>query len=680
LEIFHQSSTIYLALLAVIMPLLSLLWVTTAARRGSRSAILSILASFIFSFIVFTRVWNGETFHVQVAWFSVGDFHLTAGILLNNLSVGMLLLVSGIAFIVHIYSIQYMWNDPYLRRYWRYLSLFCFSMMALVIVDNLLLIYMFWELVGFSSYLLIGFWFARDAAAQAAKKAFLVNRIGDLGFLAGLMIIFTQFRTLDVVQLFGQNGLVSHAVVQSGLWIAGTHQMPSVWLTIAGGAFFMGAIAKSAQFPFHVWLPDAMEGPTSVSSLIHAATMVAAGVFLIARIYPVFDENILMAMVITGTFTAFMAATIALVQNDLKKILAFSTVSQLGFMMLAMGTGAYNAGLFHLATHAFFKCLLFLGAGGIIHELNYFKEASKFEFDSKDIRNMGGLRKYMPVTFITMLVASLALAGIPFTSGYLSKDSILIHAFEWSSSRRGVAKLVPYTAVLTSWITAFYIARLIFKVFYGEFKFKHKIPVLEPPSLMQLSLLALSVFCLFPIFSFNPVGPGNSWIIRGFSISSAIEGENNLHIFIPLIVSAISMALIYFAFIIYVKRDKSREHTTGHNVLYQFVYQQWYVDKVCQVIFVKPVMYLSRISYVFDRRVIDGIVNTIGKLGIALAAISAFFDRYIIDGLINMLGSISKSIGNFTRHFQTGRLQHYIFGVLIAVLTFFLLKYFSQAI
>ncbi|HCN84825.1 MAG TPA: NADH-quinone oxidoreductase subunit L, partial [Sphingobacteriaceae bacterium] len=375
-----------------------------------------------------------------------------------------------------------------------------------------------------------------------------------------------------------------------------------------------------------------------------------------------------------------MAAPIALVQNDLKKILAFSTISQLGFMILAMGTGAYNASLFHLATHAFFKCLLFLGAGAVIHELDYFKEGSKLEFNSKDIRNMGGLRKYMPVTFITMLVACLALAGIPFTSGYLSKDSILIHAFEWSSSRHGMANLVPYAAVLTSWITAFYIARLLFKVFYGEFKFKHRIPVLEPPSLMQLSLLALSVFCLFPIFSFNPLGPGNSWIIKGFSVLSASEGENYLHIIIPLIVSSISIVLIYFAFIIYVKRDKVREHATGHNVLYQFVYQQWYIDKFYQVVLVKPVIYLSRISYGFDRKVIDGIVNSIGKLGIILAAIAAFFDRYVVDALINMLGAISKSIGNFTRYFQGGRLQNYIIWMLIAVLVFFILKYFSQAI
>lgn len=442
----------------------------------------------------------------------------------------------------------------------------------------------------------------------------------------------------------------------------------------------MGAIAKSAQFPFHVWLPDAMEGPTSISSLIHAATMVAAGVFLIARVYPVFDENILMIMVITGTFTAFMAATIALVQNDLKKILAFSTVSQLGFMILAMGTGAYNAGLFHLATHAFFKCLLFLGAGAVIHELEYFKEGSKLEFNSKDIRNMGGLKRYMPITYVTMLVACLALAGIPFTSGYLSKDSILIHTFEWSSSRQGLANLVPYVAVLTSWLTAFYIARLFFKVFYGEFKHRHKIPVLEAPSLMQLSLLALSVFCVFPIFSFNPLGPDSSWIVRGFPLSGEAAAESNLHIILPLIVSLMSIALIYFAYIIYVKRDKVREHATGHNALYQFVYNQWYIDRLFQLAFVKPVVYLSKASYGFDRKVIDGIVNTIGKLGIILAAITAFFDRYVVDGLINMLGSISKSIGNFTRHFQTGRFQSYVVGMLIAVLVFFILKYFSQAI
>jgi NADH-quinone oxidoreductase subunit L len=604
---------------------------------------------------------------------------MTAGILLNNLSAGMLLLVSGISFAVHIYSIEYMRGDPFLRRYWRYLSLFCFSMMALVVADNLLLVYMFWELVGFSSYLLIGFWFKKEAATQAAKKAFLVNRLGDLGFLTGIMILITQFHTLDLRQLFAEGGLISQAVIENGLWITGTNQMPAVWLTTAGGVFFFGAMAKSAQFPLHVWLPDAMEGPTSVSSLIHAATMVAAGVFLIARIYPVFDESILMMMVIVGIFTAFMAATIAMVQNNLKQILAFSTISQLGFMMLAMGTGANDAGLFHLITHAFFKCLLFLAAGAVIHKLHDFKEATSSEFDSQDIRNMGGLKKHMPVTYMTMLAASLALAGIPFSSGYLSKDGILIHAFEWAASRQGIISLVPYIAVISSWLTAFYIARLIFKVFYGEFKFKHTISVLDAPSLMQFSLLALSVFCLFPIFSFNPFGVESAWIMKGFHVPGKAGHATMLAVLIPAIVSLGSIALIYVAYIIYVKRDKSRVHSEGSGVLYRFLYNQWYINQLYQVLFVKPAMFLSQFSKGVDKG-IDGVVNGAGKTTIILASISSFFDTHIVDGIVNMLGSISKSIGNFTRRFQSGRLQHYMIIMIILVLLFFILKYFSQVI
>jgi NADH-quinone oxidoreductase subunit L len=459
--------------------------------------------------------------------------------------------------------------------------------------------------------------------------------------------------------------------------------LPVMWLTIAGGAFFFGAIAKSAQFPLHTWLPDAMEGPTSISALIHAATMVAAGVFLIMRVYPLFNQDILMIIVAIGVSTAFMAATISLVQNDIKKILAYSTISQLGFMMLAMGMGALDAGIFHLATHAFFKCLLFLGAGSLIYELQYLKQKEQLDFDYQDIRNMGGMRFLMPLTFITMLIASLALAGVPFTSGYLSKDIILIRSFEWASSKQGLNDLVPYFAVLTSWITTFYIARLMFKVFFGEFRFGKKmngnVSTREVPLLMKIALIVLALCCLFPIFSYNPLFVESSWIMKGFPVEIS-ENMNSFHIVIPIIVTTVSIALIYFAFIIYVKRDKLRTHVSGHNLLYQFVYQQWYLDKIYDAVFIKPLIYLSRISYGFDRTVINGIVNIIARVGIVSATLTAFFDRYVVDALINALASISKSIGNFTRHLQTGRLQQYMITMLIVVLTFFILKYFSQAI
>ncbi|KAI9549970.1 DH dehydrogese subunit 5 [Daphnia sinensis] len=278
-----------------------------------------------------------------------------------------------------------------------------------------------------------------------------MNRIGDIGFLIGIMIVFTQ--------LFAEDGLIKASIVQGDLWIYGSQQMPEIWLSLAGIGFFVGAMAKSAQFPLHTWLPDAMEGPTAVSSLIHAATMVAAGVFLIARVYPLFDPFVLNVMVFIGAFTAFMAATIALTQNDIKRILAYSTISQLGFMVMAMGIGAYSESIFHLTSHAFFKCLLFLAAGSVIHQMHHYRDKLSLDFDYQDIRMMGGLRKSMPLTFIGMCVASAALVGLPFTSGYLSKDAILISSFEWAEGRGGLSIILPYLMVLTSWMTAFYIAR-----------------------------------------------------------------------------------------------------------------------------------------------------------------------------------------------------------------------------
>jgi NADH-quinone oxidoreductase subunit L len=507
-----------------------------------------------------------------------------------------------------------------------------------------------------------------------------MNRLGDLGFLTGIMIVFTQFRTLNITELFDKGGLVLSAVVQNGLWLNGANQMPAVWLTIAGLAFFFGATAKSAQFPLHTWLPDAMEGPTSVSSLIHAATMVAAGVFLLGRIYPLFDNTVLMVIATIGAFTAFMAATIALTQNDIKRILAFSTISQLGFMMIAMGVGAYSASIFHLATHAFFKCLLFLAAGAVIHEMAHLKTKSGLDFDHQDIQNMGGLKKLMPLTFITMTLASLALSGIPFTSGFLSKDAILIQAFEWSDGQSIWVKLIPYSAFLTSGLTAFYIARLLFKVFFGNFRLKNlasNIHLHEAPNVMKYVLLVLAVFCLFLPFSLSPFHYDSAWIFQGLA-SAPEKVQNSYHVIIPVTVSIMAVILILVAYTWYGKRLTGPD--LSKNSVFRFAQKQWYFNVLYTRIFVNGTTGLSLISFKFDRLVVDGLVNLLGKIGVVLSTISGWLDTYVIDGLINAIASFAKTIGNFARHLQTGRLQHYLLTMVLVVLAVFVIKLFFPGI
>ncbi len=665
-----------IALLAAILPLFSFVFILSSKKGEGANLALSIISlSFLLSMYLFSQIWNAEPEHIQLSWFLIGNVQFFAGILLNNLSVLMMVLVSGISVLVHIYSREYMKNDPNIHRYWAYLGLFCFSMHGLVISDSLLLIYLFWELVGFSSYLLIGFWFSKHAASQAAKKAFIMNRIGDLGFLTGILIIYTQFQTLDLVRLFGDGGLISTASIENDLWISGSQQMPVIWLSIAGFAFFLGAMAKSAQFPLHTWLPDAMEGPTSVSSLIHAATMVAAGVFLIARIYPVFDPLVLDVMVWIGAFTAFMAATIALTQNDIKRILAYSTISQLGFMVMALGIGAYSESIFHLTTHAFFKCLLFLAAGSVIHQLHHYCEKNNHAFDHQDIRLMGGLRKRMPFAFWGMCLASAALVGLPLTSGFLSKDSMLIRTFEWAATREGVVVIFPWLMVLTSWLTAFYIFRLVFKVFLGESreikadKLGH---INDSPVQMKYVLLILSFFCTFIVFAFNPASFESSWLWKGFQVS-IIKEISIFHWLVPLILNLGSFLLIFITYRIYVldKGLKSMEGTWP----YRISNREWFFNEIYNFMFTRSVEKLSLLSYRFDRTVIDGLVISMATLTKIISSITDWFDRRIIDGLVNATGSLSRYIGRFFRNFQSGRLQHYLTTMLLVVLSFFILSY-----
>lgn len=671
---YQDLSTIYLAIATVLLPLFACL--VNCCLPGKRNkasgwiATTAILVSCVLAAIVFSKTWNSQQEHVQRLWFTIGATQLYAGVLLNNLSVVLLLLVSVIALPVHIYSTAYMKHDDNYSRYFIYLSLFCFSMLALVIVDNMVLLYAFWELVGFSSYLLIGFWFTREKAVLANKKAFLMNRIGDVGLLTAIIILFSQYRTFDLVQLFGADGLISQSTIQNGLWITPAGSLPVIWQYIACGGIFLGVAAKSAQFPLHTWLPDAMEGPTSVSALIHAATMVAAGVFLLGRVYPLFTPGELDILAIIGCFTAFMAATIALTQNDLKRILAYSTISQLGFMVMAMGIGAYASSLFHLVTHAFFKCALFLVAGVVIHQMQHIKEDNELDIDPQNILYMGGLRKKLPVTYWVAVIAALALIGLPFTSGYLSKDGILVQAVDWSDNKSALFRLIPIGAIFTTWLTAFYVIRLIAKVFCGDFRLEQFHPHIkyhcsDKGWQYRLPLILLAAASLFPLFSLNPVLYERAWLFEGFS-SIHLERVNIYHTIVPVGVNILSLFLMYWAWAVYSGRKLLVFPQTGF--LFRMSYHEWYIDRFYNQVIVQAVMILSRILSWIDRKVLDGFINGLSNLMVSISKLAAWFDYNIIDGISRLLTFIVQITGNFVRRFQGGKVQYYLFSMLAIVL------------
>ncbi|MDO8489582.1 MAG: NADH-quinone oxidoreductase subunit L, partial [Candidatus Omnitrophota bacterium] len=440
------------------------LFIRRSDRIAAAISVLSILFSLLSSAIIFFTIISAPAnYEYKIPWLNLlADFKIEVGVLLNPISAVMLLVVCLVSLLVQVYSIGYMKADAGFRKYYAFLSLFSFSMLGLVIANNFLQMYIFWELVGLSSYLLIGHWYHKLAAANAAKKAFIVTRFGDFGFLIAILILATKTGTFNFLQLehiFSQ-GLLSQATI-----------------TMVALLMFAGAVGKSAQFPLHVWLPDAMEGPTPVSALIHAATMVAAGVYLVARAYFIFSMSAtaLFVIAVIGAFTAFFAGSIALVQDDIKKVLAYSTVSQLGYMMLGLGVGAFTAGFFHLITHASFKALLFLGAGSVIHAMG-----------TNDIWKMGGLYKKMKVTTLTFLIGGLALAGIFPTSGYFSKDAILIQVF--NSGHYFLFAM----AIVTVGFTAFYVARLFFVVFLSTDKFGTNHPQ-ESPAVMCVPLIILAI-------------------------------------------------------------------------------------------------------------------------------------------------------------------------------------------
>ena len=465
-----------------LLPLLSFIVTILFGRHHIKEkahliAVPAVFLSFLLSVSAFMDVMNGEVININVySWIVSGSFNVTVGFLIDQLSAIMLLVVTSISTLIFVYSIGYMHGDGGYYRFFAYLSLFVFSMLILVMANNYLLMYFGWEAVGLCSYFLIGFWFHKKSAADAGKKAFIVNRFGDFGFGLGVILIFITFGSLEYLEVFNQaSGILGQTINIFGTDVS--------TITLICLLLFCGAVGKSAQLPLHVWLPDAMEGPTPVSALIHAATMVTAGVFMVARSNPLFvlSETAMMTVAIVGGVTALFAATIALVQNDIKKVIAYSTVSQLGYMFLALGVGAFSAGIFHLYTHAYFKALLFLASGSVIHALH----------DEQNMQKMGGLKKYMPVTYWVFILATLSITGIPGFAGFFSKDEILWRAYLGGD----LGRFLWFLGTAAALMTAFYSWRLIFLTFHGKFRGteEQERNLHESPRVITVPLIFLAV-------------------------------------------------------------------------------------------------------------------------------------------------------------------------------------------
>jgi NADH-quinone oxidoreductase subunit L len=593
-------------------------------------------------YLVFTK----GSFSIGMTWYVTGSFKISMGMLADGLSTMMLVVVSIVSFLVHLYSIGYMHGDSRFWLFFVYLQLFTASMLGLVFANNYLQMYICWELVGLCSYLLIGFWYEKQAASDAAKKAFLVTRIGDVAMLIGLLLLFFNLKTLAFGDIFGAagNGTLSSGVV-----------------TAASLLIFLGAMGKSAQFPFHVWLPDAMEGPTPVSALIHAATMVAAGVYLVGRSFPLFSSSpqAMLVVAIIGTFTAIFAATIAVVQTDIKKILAYSTISQLGYMMFALGIGAYTAGLFHLMTHAFFKALLFLGSGSVIHAAG-----------TQEITDMGGLGKKMKTTTWTFIVGALSLSGFPLLAGFWSKDEIL--GFAFTNGRY----IIFAVGALTAFLTAFYMFRLIFTVFYGK-PSKAAEHAHESPKTMTTPLIILAIFAAVAGYV------GAPFIAEKYNIAGFITG--NMHIvetkfnFIPMIISvAVGLVGILLAYLMYGRRVIPTDWFYRYvKPYYKVLVNKYYMDNFNSVAIVRPTLKLANLINKFDKNIIDGFVNLIGKVTVIVSKGIHIFDQGVVDGLVNWTANETYSTGKRLRLLQTGNISGYaivMFGVLAVYIIYLIIR------
>ncbi|MBB2150005.1 NADH-quinone oxidoreductase subunit L [Pedobacter gandavensis] len=523
-------------------------------------------------------------------WISAGKLNIPLSFLLDPLSSIMLLIITGVGFLIHIYSVGYMHADEAFGKFFSYLNLFIFFMLLLVLGSNYIVMFIGWEGVGLCSYLLIGFWYTNSSYASAAKKAFIMNRIGDLGFLLGVFFIFTTFGTVEFSKIFPQ----------AANMLPGNGSIALIALLL-----FIGACGKSAQLPLFTWLPDAMAGPTPVSALIHAATMVTAGVYMIARSNVIFDlaPMIQHIIAIVGLATAVLGAIIALTQTDIKKVLAYSTVSQLGYMFLGLGVGAYNGAFFHVITHAFFKALLFLCAGSVIHALHH----------EQDMRHMGGLRKKLPVTFITMLIGTIAIAGLPPFSGFFSKDEILAHVYAHDKTMWAIG-------VFTAFLTAFYMFRMLFLTFSGKYRGTHHAEekIHESPKSMTIPLIVLAVLsAIGGMIGVPEALGGNHWLSHWMApvIKHATEGPDHATEYMLMAVSVIGVLIaIGFAYVKYVKQNHIPLPDEGkRTALANLSYQKFYIDEIYDFLIRRPLDALSTFFYkIIDNKIVDGIVNGLG--------------------------------------------------------------------
>jgi NADH-quinone oxidoreductase subunit L len=561
-------------------------------------------------------------------WIRITGFKADFAFYLDQLSLVMLLVVTGVGFLIHIYSVGYMWDDPSYYRFFSYLNLFMFFMLTLVLADNYLLMFIGWEGVGLASYLLIGFWFTKDSAAAAGKKAFIVNRIGDFGFMIALFLLIKNFGSLNFDQVFQSVAPMSAETAGAGA------------LTAMGLLLMVGACGKSAQIPLYIWLPDAMEGPTPVSALIHAATMVTAGVYMVSRSHLIFERapTALMVVAIIGTLTAFFAATIGIAQTDIKKVLAYSTISQLGYMFMACGVGAFSAGIFHLMTHAFFKSLLFLGAGSVIHAVG----------GEQDMRKMGGLKSYIPWTFLTMGIATLAIAGIPPLAGFWSKDEILWKVYQ-------VSPVYWAIGVVTAFITSFYMFRLLYMTFFGDYRgaqegahgshghdshghdsHSHGEPH-ESPMVMLAPLMILAVLSLIGGF----VGWGNHFEhflapVFGAGGGATDTGGGLIEKLLMGVSVAVALSGWWLAYFLYYKRDDLPQKIADSlGSFYQAVVHKYYIDELYAVLFVKPL--------------VDGSTRILWQ----------DVDRKIIDATVNDSADAARQVSDEVRQMQSGNIRSY---------------------
>jgi NADH-quinone oxidoreductase subunit L len=651
------------------------------ARYGEklvgRIACGAVLLSFLLSLAAFGVVAadpGGPVINAVYTWLDAGTLRADVAFLFDPLSGLMLLIITGIGFLIHVYSTAYMAGDPGYARYFSYLNLFVFSMLVLVLAENALLMFVGWEGVGLCSYLLIGFWFSEEANAVAANKAFIVNRVGDFGFIIGLFLLYWFLADAAGPAAAGRSLLSFPFLAEHAHLLQGATLLGASLVTVICLALFLGATGKSAQIPLYVWLPDAMAGPTPVSALIHAATMVTAGVYMLGRLNFLFSMSpaALGVVAVVGAGTALFAATMGCVQNDIKKVLAYSTVSQLGYMFLAMGVGAYSAGLFHVMTHAFFKACLFLGAGSVILGMHH----------EQDITKMGGLRKRMPRTFATFALATIAIMGVPPFSGFFSKDEILWQAFIGEQGHPALWCI----GLLTAGITAFYMSRLLLLTFFGENRREahagnghgpdhgsHAEGINESPAAITVPLMILACFSVIAGFAGIPGALGGENRIGEFLapvLGRQEAGGGHHALEYALMAASVAAAAAGFAvaYLFYVRKPELPDILAERlRSAYRLVFNKYYIDEIYGVLFVSGTRNLATALAFFDKYAIDLLVNLSGLAVRTQSRIAGWFDQRYVDRAVDLVADSTLAFGDQVRKVQTGRVQVYVLVLVLVV-------------